>query len=134
MFLLKKKGSSLNSTLRNFLSYMLDNREKYAQELSYEYSERERYEFIYNCTLNTIDEYIHNHKDSNPLFITSRSLISLFKENFMLRQFERNNISVEISQKTRQIIKEFSYLKEDLNNLDKNYIMANVNQIITSTV
>ena len=48
MFLFKKKikKNALNDTLRNFLSYMLYNRDEYVKELSQEYSEKERYEFI----------------------------------------------------------------------------------------
>lgn len=136
MFLFKKKikKNALNDTLRNFLSYMLYNRDEYVKELSQEYSEKERYEFIYNCVLNTIDEYIHTHKNYNSLFVSSGKIIRLFKENFMLRQFERNSLSVDIPDSTKEIIKEFSYLKETLNNIDKNYIIANVNEIIASTI
>ncbi|MGN1012858.1 MAG: hypothetical protein ACI4ON_03400 [Clostridia bacterium] len=136
MFLFKKKikKNALNDTLRNFLSYMLYNRDEYVKELSQEYSEKERYEFIYNCVLNTIDEYIHTHKSYNSLFVSSGKIIRLFKENFMLRQFERNSLSVDIPDSTKEIIKEFSYLKETLNNIDKNYIIANVNEIIASTI
>lgn len=134
MFLFKKRKSNLDSTLRNFLSYLLEKRDSYVLELSHEYSLEERYDFIYNCALNTIDEYINSYKNYNQLFISTKSLIRLFKENFMLRQFERNDISVNISKKTESIIKEFGYLKSSLSNSDKNYIIQNVNDIIASAV
>ena len=70
----------------------------------------------------------------SSLFVSSGKIIRLFKENFMLRQFERNSLSVDIPDSTKEIIKEFSYLKETLNNIDKNYIIANVNEIIASTI
>lgn len=136
MVLIKKgkQTSVLDITLRNFLSYMLSSRDKFCNELSNEYTDKEKFIFIYNCALNTIDEYIHNHDTFLLSYISTRSITNLFKENFLLRQFERNEINISISQKTKNIIKEFKYLQEDLNQLDKNYIIRNVNDIITSTI
>jgi hypothetical protein len=130
----KKQVNTLDATLRNFLSYMLSTRGKYLEELSHDYSEKERYEFIYNCVLNTIDEYIFKHRYSISSNISTKSLIRLFDENFMLRQFERNDISKDVSIKTQEIIRLFSFLKEPLNDEDKNNIMAEVNEIMTSTI
>ncbi len=136
MFFLKSKSrvNNLDNTLRNFLSFMLSNYQKYSDKLSSEYSKKERYNFIYNCALNTIDEYIANKRYQKKLSFTTKNITDLFKENFILRQFERNDISVDISPETSKIIDEFKYLKEELSNTDKNYIMKNVNDIIASTV
>lgn len=123
----------LNMTLRNFLSYMLEYKEKFSNKLSKEYSESERYSFIYSCALNTIDEFLHEHKRTLSVIISSQQIISLFKENFMLRHFERVEISLSLSEQQKKIIDQFKFLKENLNCQDKNYIIQNVEDILTST-
>ena len=120
-------------TLRNFLSYMLEYKEKFSNKLSKEYSESERYSFIYSCALNTIDEFLHEHKRTLSVIISSQQIISLFKENFMLRHFERVEISLSLSEQQKKIIDQFKFLKENLNCQDKNYIIQNVEDILTST-
>ena len=128
-----KGEKKLNMTLRNFLSYMLEYKEKFSNKLSKEYSESERYSFIYSCALNTIDEFLHEHKRTLSVIISSQQIISLFKENFMLRQFERVEISLSLSEQQKKIIDQFKFLKENLNCQDKNYIIQNVEDILTST-
>lgn len=128
-----KGEKKLNMTLRNFLSYMLEYKEKFSNKLSKEYSESERYSFIYSCALNTIDEFLHEHKRTLSVIISSQQIISLFKENFMLRHFERVDISLSLSEKQRKIIDQFKFLKENLNCQDKNYVIKNVEDILTST-
>ncbi len=128
-----KGEKKLNMTLRNFLSYMLEYKEKFSNKLSKEYSESERYSFIYSCALNTIDEFLHEHKRTLSVIISSQQIISLFKENFMLRHFERVEISLSLSEQQKKIIDQFKFLKENLNCQDKNYIIQNVEDILTST-
>ena len=128
-----KGEKKLNITLRNFLSYMLEYKEKFSNKLSKEYSESERYSFIYSCALNTIDEFLHEHKRTLSVIISSQQIISLFKENFMLRHFERVEISLSLSEQQKKIIDQFKFLKENLNCQDKNYIIQNVEDILTST-
>ena len=128
-----KNEKKLNMTLRNFLSYMLEYKEKFSDKLSKEYSESERYSFIYSCALNTIDEYLHEHKRTLSVIISSQQIISLFKENFMLRHFERVDISLSLSEQQKKIIEQFKFLKENLNCQDKNYVIKNVEDILTST-
>ena len=128
-----KGEKKLNMTLRNFLSYMLEYKEKFSNKLSKEYSESERYSFIYSCALNTIDEFLHEHKRTLSVIISSQQIISLFKENFMLRHFERVEISLSLSEPQKKIIDQFKFLKENLNCQDKNYIIQNVEDILTST-
>ena len=128
-----KGEKKLNMTLRNFLSYMLEFKEKFSNKLSKEYSESERYSFIYSCALNTIDEFLHEHKRTLSVIISSQQIISLFKENFMLRHFERVEISLSLSEQQKKIIDQFKFLKENLNCQDKNYIIQNVEDILTST-
>lgn len=128
-----KGEKKLNMTLRNFLSYMLEYKEKFSNKLSKEYSESERYYFIYSCALNTIDEFLHEHKRTLSVIISSQQIISLFKENFMLRHFERVEISLSLSEQQKKIIDQFKFLKENLNCQDKNYIIQNVEDILTST-
>ena len=128
-----KGEKKLNMTLRNFLSYMLEYKEKFSNKLSKEYSESERYSFIYSCALNTIDEFLHEHKRTLSVIISSQQIISLFKENFMLRHFEREEISLSLSEQQKKIIDQFKFLKENLNCQDKNYIIQNVEDILTST-
>ena len=65
-----KGEKKLNMTLRNFLSYMLEYKEKFSNKLSKEYSESERYSFIYSCALNTIDEFLHEHKRTLSVIIS----------------------------------------------------------------
>ena len=128
-----KNEKKLNMTLRNFLSYMLEYKEKFSDKLSKEYSESERYSFIYSCALNTIDEYLHEHKRTLSVIISSQQIISLFKENFMLRHFERVDISLSLSEQQKKIIEQFKFLKENLNCQDTNYVIKNVEDILTST-
>ena len=112
---------------------MLEYKEKFSNKLSKEYSESERYSFIYSCALNTIDEFLHEHKRTLSVIISSQQIISLFKENFMLRHFERVEISLSLSEQQKKIIDQFKFLKENLNCQDKNYIIQNVEDILTST-
>lgn len=128
-----KGEKKLNMTLRNFLSYMLEYKEKFSNKLSKEYSESERYSFIYSCALNTIDEFLHEHKRTLSVIISSQQIISLFKENFMLRHFERVEISLSLSEQQKKIIDQFKFLKENLDSQDKNYVIKNVEDILTST-
>lgn len=129
----KPKKNSLDNTLNNFLSFLLCNYQKYSNELSSQYSKAERYTFIYNCAINTIDEYITTKKYQKEIYLTTKKITTLFKENFDLKHFEPNGISEKVSPTTSKIINEFKYLKEELNNTDKNYIMKNVKDILAST-
>lgn len=123
----KRLTNVLDGTLKNFLSYLLNTRDEFSNELSDTYSQKERYEFIYSCSLNTIDEYIHNKDYTILLSLSTLSIFNLFKENFRLRMFERILIKTDyISDKTQTIIDEFSCLKESLNGFQKNDIMENL--------
>lgn len=128
MFLSIKKRieNTLDATIRNFLSYMLKNKEEFSNQLCCDYSEDERNEFIYNCALNTIDEYILNKEYTILLSISTLSIIRLFKENFMLRMFERNKLCINVGKTTMEIIEEFSCLKDNLSDVQKNNIMKNL--------
>lgn len=120
----KRLKNTLNYTINNFLSFLLKSRDEFSKMLCENYTKKEKYEFIYNCALNTIDEYISEDKCTLSLDLSTLSIINLFKENFRLEMFEKikaNNKYVPKS--TKNLICEFSCIKENLSNVEKNNIM-----------
>ena len=123
----------MNITLRNFLSFLLYKKEELLNEISKEYSIEERSTFIYNCAINTIVEYMQTHKLYTIPKIASLEIQKLFKENFELRIFEKNEDDFDnISASTKEIIKEFKCIKENLDENEKNESIDKVNEIVTS--
>ncbi len=129
-----KKVRNLNITLRNFLSYMLDNVDNFSNELSKEYSESERRDFVYNCTVNTISEFLNNGKTYIIPKIATVRIQQLFQENFKLRQFYTPEQILYVSKLTKNIIMMFESLRLPLDNKDKNDVMAQTNKLIASTI
>lgn len=129
-----KKVRNLNITLRNFLSYMLDNVDNFSNELSKEYSESERRDFVYNCTVNTISEFLNNRKTYIIPKIATVRIQQLFQENFKLRQFYTPEQILCVSKLTKNIIMMFESLRLPLDNKDKNDVMAQTNKLIASTI
>lgn len=129
-----KKVRNLNITLRNFLSYMLDNVDNFSNELSKEYSESERRDFVYNCTVNTISEFLNNGKTYIIPKIATVRIQQLFQENFKLRQFYTPEQILCVSKLTKNIIMMFESLRLPLDNKDKNDVMAQTNKLIASTI
>lgn len=129
-----KKVRNLNITLRNFLSYMLDNVDNFSNELSKEYSESERRDFVYNCTVNTISEFLNNGKIYIIPKIATVRIQQLFQENFKLRQFYTPEQILCVSKLTKNIIMMFESLRLPLDNKDKNDVMAQTNKLIASTI
>lgn len=130
----KQKISNLDATLRNFLSYMLDNVDRLSVELPGEYSLVEKREFIYNCSVNTILEFIQLGRTHIIPVVSSHRLMKLFKENWLLQQFHPPTINPERSRLTTEIINMFAALKLPLSDQDKNDVMSDVNKLITSTI
>lgn len=136
MFLIKQKNDSkLNLVIRNFLSYVISNYKDYSKEYITEYQPEDLKMYIYNCALNTIDEYTYTKKLSSSTLLSTLRIIDLFKENLMLRQFDRKEIAVDYSQTTKEILTYFKTItqfdKIDISLRDN--ILKNVNEIIAST-
>jgi hypothetical protein len=136
MFLIKQKNDSkLNLVIRNFLSYVISNYKDYSKEFITEYESEDLKKYIYNCALNTIDEYTYTKKLSSSTLLSTLRIIDLFKENLMLRQFDRKEIAVDYSENTKEILTFFKTITE-YDNLDislRDNILKNVNEIIAST-
>ena len=136
MFLIKQKNDSkLNLVIRNFLSYVISNYKDYSKEYITEYQQKKKKMYIYNCALNTIDEYTYTKKLSSSTLLSTLRIIDLFKENLMLRQFDRKEIAVDYSENTKEILTFFKTITE-YDNLDislRDNILKNVNEIIAST-
>lgn len=135
MVLFKKKENTkkIDFTLRNFLAYLLYQKEEYVNKLSKEYSIDERSTFIYNCAINTAIEYITTHNTYMFPKLASMDMQKLFNENFMLRIFEKEDYDTDkISNSTKKILKEFESLKEPLTGSEKNEIITKVNEILAS--
>ncbi|MBO5477720.1 MAG: hypothetical protein J6A15_08225 [Clostridia bacterium] len=130
----KAKISKLDVTLKNYLSYMLDNVDKFSNELSHEYSPYERREFVYNCTINTVLEFIQKGRSFIIPQISTVQIIQDFKNNYMLRIFYEPEIKPNMSGVTQEIVKKFEALKLNLSATDKNDVMSSVNKLITSTI
>lgn len=136
MFLIKQKNDSkLNLVIRNFLSYVISNYNDYSKEFITEYRPEDLKKYIYICALNTIDEYTFTKKLSSSTLLSTLRIIDLFKENLMLRQFERKELSVDYSENTKEIITYFKSITQ-FDKLDislRDNILKNVNEIIAST-
>ncbi len=132
-FIKKNNEKTIDIVLRNFLAYLLYQKDECVDKLSNEYSINERSTFIYNCAINTAIEYISNYKRCIFSKLASMEIEKLFRENFMLRIFEPENYDAyEISNSTKKILKEFEALKEPLTGKEKNFVMEKVNNILTS--
>lgn len=133
-FIQKKKVKNLDASLRNFLSYMLYHVDDLTDELSPEYTIAERREFVYNCAVNTILEFIQLGRTHIIPVVSSSRLMKLFKENYLLQQFYTPEINPSMNGITPQIINLFEALKLPLCGQDKNDVMSNANKLITSTI
>lgn len=122
----KMRKNKIDILLKKFLSFLLEHKEKFYNELAEKYSDDELInEIIYSCALNTIDEYITQSERI--------TIFDLFEENFRIRNFEFNGLTVELTESTLKIINQFECLKSALNDNQKNHIMQEVNNIIAST-
>lgn len=130
----KKKIGNLNATLKNYLSYMLDNVERLTEELNNEYTPAEKREFVYNCTVNTIFEFIQEDKCYLVPMLGTHKIVKLFKVNWLLQQFHEPEINPDMSPLTRDIVKMYAALNLPLSDYDKNDVMAGVNKLIASTI
>lgn len=133
-FFKKKKIKNLDVSLRNFLSYLLDNMDNLTNELSNDYTIAERREFVYNCAVNTILEFIQRERTHIIPVISSSRMMHLFKINYMLQQFHTPEIAPTMNGITPDIVKLFEAIKLPLSNKDKNDVMSNVNNLITSAI
>lgn len=124
------KRNKVDYTLKKFLSFMLDNKENYSKVFPEYLKDVERNEYIYNCAINTIDEYF----DRTQSCKASIDIFDLFKENFKIKCFEKCTLSVNVSDKTLKIIEQFEYLKYPLSKPERNNIMNEVDKIITSAI
>lgn len=140
MFNKKKKAyfymeGNVNKTILSFLQYMLDNYEDYTSKIEADfYSEEEKRNFIYNCAINTIDEYLELHSHCIDSYIALVSVRELFDANLMLNHFEPYGIRMKVPKRTRNLIDVFRFLKTSLSNEDKNYVMAEANYVLASTI
>ena len=136
MFLIKQKNDSkLNLVIRNFLSYVISNYKDYSKEYITEYQPEDLKMYIYNCALNTIDEYTYTKKMYRSTLLSTHRIIELFKEKLLLRQLDRKEIAVDYSENTKEILTFFKTITE-YDNLDislRDNILKNVNEIIAST-
>lgn len=135
MFFNKNKSDAkkIDITLRNFLSFLLYQKEEFLNKLSKEYSIEERSSFLYNCAINTIFEYMQTHNTYLLPKLASLDIQKLFKTNFILRIFQEESYDeTQIENSTKEIIKEFKCLKENLNDNQKNELLDKVNEIVTS--
>ncbi len=126
---------NVNKTILSFLQYMLDNYEYYTSKIEADfYSDDEKRNFIYNCAINTIDEYLELHSHCIDSYIALVSVRELFDANLMLTHFEPNGIRTKIPKRTKKLIDVFKFLKTSLSNEDKNYVMAEANYVLASTI
>ena len=135
MFFNKNKSDAkkIDITLRNFLSFLLYQKEEFLNKLSKEYSIEERSSFLYNCAINTIFEYMQTHNTYLLPRLSSLNMQKLFKENFLLRMFQEESYDEnQISSSTKEIIQEFKHIKKNLNSKEKNELLDKVNEIVTS--
>lgn len=123
------KKNRVDYTLKRFLSFMLDNKEDYSKVFPEYLKDVEKNELIYNCAMNTIDEYLDRTQSGRDYI----DIFELFKENFRITCFENCTLSVKVSDKTLKIIEQFEYLKYPLSKPEKSNIMNEVDKIITST-
>lgn len=130
----KKKIRNLDASLRNLLSYLLANMEKLSGDLSCDYTLEERREFVYNCAINTIYEFIQEEKTHIVPIVSSGRMMHLFKINYMLQQFHKPEINPYMDKTTIEIIKKFEALKIPLRSQDKNDLMSDVNKLLTSAM
>lgn len=122
----KMRKNKIDIVLKKFLSFLLEHKEKFYNELAKKYYDDELInEIIYSCALNTIDEYITQSERI--------TIFDLFEENFRIRNFEFNGLTVELTESTLKIINQFECLKSALSDNQKNHIMQEVNNIIAST-
>lgn len=135
MFFNKNKSDAkkIDITLRNFLSFLLYQKEEFLNKISKEYSIEERSSFLYNCAINTIFEYMQTHNTYLLPKLASLDMQKLFKTNFILRIFQEESYDeTQIENSTKEIIQEFKCLKENLNDNQKNELLDKVNEIVTS--
>lgn len=135
MFFNKNKNCNyLDVTIKNFLSYLLDNVDELTkrEDLFEGYTNRDRQKFIYCCAIFTIGEYVDTYTFIDDVSISSDEIIQLFKTNFEMRSFNYEEIPKPISPKTEKLISQFEWLQAPLQEYEKTSIMFNANKIITS--
>lgn len=136
MFLIKQKSNTtLNLVIRNFLSYVISNFNDYSKEFITDYDLDDLKQYVYICALNTIDEYTFTKKLSSSTLLSTLRIIDLFKENLMLRQFERKELAVDYSDDTKEIITYFKTIVEfkEIDTTLRDNVLKDVNKIIAST-
>lgn len=130
----KMKISNLNNTLRSFLYNMLYDIDTLTENLVDTHSLRERRNFIYNCALNSINEFIEHEAIYLESKTSGEILQKIFEQNMFFKSFSTPKFTVKLSNKTQKLIEHFDYLKQDLDNFKRNEIMSSVDNLLASTI
>ena len=131
-FLGYKKVNNFTVSLRNFLLYLLAEKNLLQLDLNSDYSKKEKNEFIYNCAINTINEFYYSEKYYKSPEIMSKRLMDMFDTNFKLRDFSKSDVDSSISPEAKQMITLFKELKKDLTSDEKKDLKIKARKIIAS--
>jgi len=92
---LLEKQESIDLCLWKFLTYILNKYEGVLRRMHNCYSDKEKRTFLYNCAINTIDEFLEYKEKTLPPAISSEVIINTFKENIKLEEYADNFFSLQ---------------------------------------
>lgn len=127
-----KRVGNFSVTLRNFLIYLLSQKNMYKIELDKSYSSKEKNEFIYNCAINTINEFHYFEAYYKEPDVMTQNLIEKFETNFSIRDFEASDIDPTISKDAKKMIVMFRDLKKDLTPAQERLLKKQSRMLIAS--
>lgn len=130
---LLEKQESIDLCLWKFLTYILNKYEGVLRRMHNCYSDKEKRTFLYNCAINTIDEFLEYKEKTLPPAISSEVIINTFKENIKLEHYESIKLDKKVPKKTELILFNFKFLKYELSHEDKTELINHVESILTST-
>ncbi len=133
----RKNVPNYNVTLRNFLNWLLYNKENKknfkAQIKNNDYSSKEKNMFLYNCAIITINDFFTFEQYYKKPKEATIAISKLYEQNFKLLQFDNVEVADEVPNNSKKIIEQFGNLKRDLTSKEKNYVMKETHKLLTST-
>lgn len=127
-----KRKFKYNTTLTNFLVWLLLEKENFKEKLSNDYSSSEKNEFLYNCAIITINDFFTFEKYYVKPSVAIDTLTQDFKDNFKLQQFDKVDVANEVPLNSLKIIRKFNCLLFDINDKQKNQTVKEMKKMITS--